>query len=173
VQLGLVNLAEEVDGASVGLLPIAGNGYQRFVTWTTPGVASASAGAKLGVGPLYTLLGIGYNQVDGEDRLVPTAGLGVQWELGPVQLSLDALAQGSHVVGEGEGDADAGASAADAGADGEQDDGDFFVSARPLLGFRLQPWLRVFGGPAVVSGPHDTTWNRDVKLRGVAGIEVF
>jgi len=158
LQLGLINVAEEVDGASVGIIPIAGNGYQRFVTWTTPGVAVASVGAKLGVGPLYTLLGVGYDQVDGEDRIVSSAGLGAQWERGPLQLSLDALSQNSHVASEN--------------AEGEEEQ-ELFLSVRPLVGFRLLPWLRVFGGPAVVSGPHTSDWNRDVKLRGVAGIEVL
>lgn len=165
LQLGLVNVAEEVDGASVGLLPIAGNGYQRFVTWTTPGVASVSAGAKLGVGPLYTLLGVGYDQVDGGDRVVSSVGLGLQWEWRRLQLSLDALAHNSHVTNGGD--------VSDEGDVGDEGDQELFVSLRPLVGFRLQPWLRVFGGPAVVSGPHDTDWNRDLKLRAVAGIEVL
>lgn len=154
LQLGLVNVADEVDGASVGLIPLAGNGYQRFVAWSTPGLASVNAAGKFGIGPLYTLLGAGFDQVDGEERFLPAFAVGVQWEYAPVQLSVDGLYQSSHFTA-------------------EEHEQEYFVALRPLVGVQIQPWLRIFGGPAVVSGPHDSGWNQDVKLRAVAGVEVF
>ena len=86
-----------------------------------------------------------------------------------MQLSLDALSHGSHLTNGGDvGDQ---GSVADEGDEGDEQE--YFVSLRPLVGLRIQRWLRVFGGPAVVSGPHNADWSRDVKLRGVVGIEVF
>ena len=164
VQLGLVNVAEEVDGASVGLIPLAGNGYQRFVTWTTPGLASVNVAGKFGIGPVYTLVGMGFDQVDGEKRYMPTFGVGAQWELGPVQLSLDGLYQSTEPTTVSD----------EQNPDEEQEGADpWFVSLRPLVGVRVLPWLRLFGGPALVAGPHDNHWNQDVKLRAVGGVEVF
>lgn len=167
VQLGLVNVADEVDGASVGLIPLAGNGYQRFVAWSTPGLASVNAAGKFGIGPVYTLLGVGFDQVDGEERYLPAFGIGAQWEVAPVQLSVDVLYQSLQPATAGQGDGDP-----------EQSDGgvdpDFFVSLRPLVAVRVQPWLRLFGGPAFVFGPHDeSAWNEDIKVRAAFGVEVF
>jgi len=164
VQLGILNVAEEVDGASIGVIPVAGNGYQRFVAWSTPGLASANVAGKFGIGPVYTLVGMGFNQVDGEERYLPTFGVGAQWELGLVQLSLDGLyqtAEPTTVSDEQKADE------VEEGAD------EWFVSLRPLVAVRVMPWLRLFGGPALVAGPHDNQWNEDVKLRAVGGVEVF
>ncbi len=155
LQLGVVNVADEVDGASVGLIPIAGNGYQRFVAWSTPGLASANAAGKFGIGPLYTLLGVGFDQVDGEERYLPAFGVGVQWEFEPIQLSIDGLYQSSHPAP-------------------EKQEQEYFVAVRPLIAVRVQPWLRLFGGPVFLSGPQDgSEWNQDLKLRAAFGVEVF
>lgn len=155
LQFGVVNVAEEVDGASVGLVPIAGNGYQRFVAWSTPGLAAVNAAGKFGVGPFYSLVGVGFDRVDGEERVLPAFGMGLQWELEPVQLSFDGMYQSSHPTPE----------------KGEQE---FYVSARPLVAVRVQPWLRLFGGPAFVAGPHDGNgWNQEIKVRAAFGVEVF
>lgn len=162
VQIGVVNIAEEVDGASIGIIPVAGNGYQRVVAWSTPGVASMNVAGKFGIGPVYTLAGVGYNQVDGDDRFLPTFGVGAQWEIGRVQLSVDGLYQSLQPTDSGKQN--------EAGAD---DTEDYYVALRPLAAFRVLPWLRVFGGPAIVSGPHDNHWNEDVKVRAVGGVEVF
>ena len=164
VQLGVVNIAEEVDGASVGIIPVAGNGYQRFVAWSTPGLASMNVAGKFGIGPVYTLAGVGYNQVDGDDRFLPTFGVGAQWEIGPVQLSVDGVYQTLEPTTVSD----------EQNADEEEPGADeWFVSLRPLVGVRVMPWLRLFGGPAVVAGPHDNHWNEEVKVRAVGGVEVF
>lgn len=155
VQFGVVNVAEEVDGASVGLVPIAGNGYQRFVAWSTPGLASGNAGGKFGIGPMYTLVGVGFDQVDGDERVLPAAAVGMQWEYAPLQLSLDGLYQSSLSTT-------------------EQQEQEYFVALRPLVALQVQQWLRLFGGPAFVAGPHDTNgWNQDIKVRASFGVEVF
>lgn len=160
VQVGLVNVAQKVDGASVGLIPIAGNGSQHLVFWTTPGVALGNIGAKFRVGPYYSILGFGYDpDGDGPDRALPAAAMGGQYDVSPLYVACDVLVQSSFKASEFR-------------------QNDTFVSLRPQLGVRVLPWLAAFGGVAIVSGPHDDNWNDDewtgdLKVRAVAGLELF
>ncbi len=161
-QVGVINIAEDVRGASVGLIPIAGNGRQHLVLWTSPGHAVANAGAKFRVGPLYSLLALGYQRMSGEDTVVPGAGLGWHTDLEPVYLELDGFFQSRHFV--------------DDSTRRSQ-----WVALRPQLGVQLRRWLALFGGVAIETDVPDgdrsdessARFGEEVRWRGFGGIQLF
>jgi opacity protein-like surface antigen len=79
LQLGVVNVAEEVDGASIGLINIVKNGRVQPVLWSGWG-GSAHVAIKSLAGYAFTELGAGIDLND--DQFSYDGGLGGHFKLG-------------------------------------------------------------------------------------------
>jgi hypothetical protein len=158
VQIGLVNVADEVDGASIALAPIVKDGRQRLVFWTAPGHALANIGAKFENGPVYSLVGMGYEPTPGvsdiggrSGRYYPTVALGVHADVGPLFVECDAQYQSVQRI-----------------EDGEQQH--HTVSLRPKLGWQPLEVLGIFAGFAA---ERRLVREENRSFRAFAGVQVF
>lgn len=160
MQLGVVNVAEEVDGVSLGVVSIAGNGRQHLLFWTSPGHAIANLGAKFRVGPVYSLLAMGYQGAEQEGdsrteaRILPGAAVGVHLDIERAFVELDAMVQTEQVIE-------------------NLDEQRELIALRPQLGFAVVPWLAVFGGLAAEASLLDHDWSQGVRFRGFGGVQLF
>lgn len=87
-QIGLVNYARELDGVSIGLVPVSRNGRVQAVAW-----ASSTLYSNLGVrflnGPVYTLLHTGYTPEGADNRVALGAYLGGHIPIQRFSIDLD------------------------------------------------------------------------------------
>lgn len=87
-QVGLVNVSDRVDGVPLGLINVVKNGRTQAVAWADTQVV-ANAAVKYLNGPVYTLVGAGY---DGGDGAAPTFAIGAHLKLSrATYLEIDAL----------------------------------------------------------------------------------
>jgi hypothetical protein len=95
LQLGVINIAESVEGASIGIFNFVGDGYHRVALWSSD-LLPTNIGFKLGSKHVYSLFGFGVGRGDGEKPLYgSTFGLGVHAE--PLdRLFVDVDAVGMH-----------------------------------------------------------------------------
>ena len=87
-QLGLVNVADEVDGLSFGLANVIAKGKTRLVGWADT-VAVANAGVKYVMGPVQSLVTLGWDPLD--EEIAAGLGLGGHFELGDFFVEPDVL----------------------------------------------------------------------------------
>jgi hypothetical protein len=87
-QFGLVNVADEVDGLSFGLANVIAKGKTRLVAWADS-VAVTNAGVKYVMGPVQSLVTLGWDPVD--DEGLAGVGLGAHFELGDFFVEPDVL----------------------------------------------------------------------------------
>ena len=81
VQLGLVNVAERVDGAAIGFVNIAGNGYIEPTVYEIFGSRpSYNAGVKFVAGYAYSVVAVGTTGFGSDARPLAEAGLGFHYE---------------------------------------------------------------------------------------------
>lgn len=158
LQIGLVNVADEVDGASIALVPVVADGHQRLVFWSAPGHALANVGAKFENGPIYSLVGIGYQPEPGvgdvgrrSGKYYPTAAVGAHANLGPGFIEVDVQYQSAQRIEDGSGEHQS-------------------LAIRPKLGW--QP-LERFGVFAGLAAERRITREENLNLRGFAGFQVF
>ncbi len=87
-QVGLVNVSDRVEGVPLGLVNVVKNGRTQAVAWADTQVV-ANAAVKYLNGPVYTLVGAGY---DGGDGAAPTFAIGAHVKLSrATHLEIDAL----------------------------------------------------------------------------------
>ncbi len=87
-QVGLVNVSDRVEGVPLGLVNVVKNGRTQAVAWADTQVV-ANAAVKYLNGPVYTLVGAGY---DGGDGAAPTFAIGAHVKLSrATYLEIDAL----------------------------------------------------------------------------------
>lgn len=87
-QVGLVNVSDRVDGVPLGIVNVVKNGRTQAVAWADTLVV-ANAAVKYLNGPVYTLVGAGY---DGGDGAAPTFAIGAHVQLSrATYLEIDAL----------------------------------------------------------------------------------
>ena len=130
LQLGLINVADSVDGVSFGLVPIVSDGLHEATVWTSD-TAYANAGFKLGSKHVYTLLGAGAQQLDGNDYWHFTFGLGGHVPVGDLWFDIDLV--GAHFA------------AVDEWFDGKH----LVGKLRLMLGYQIAEHFAIYGGPSV------------------------
>ncbi|HEX8540031.1 MAG TPA: caspase family protein, partial [Cystobacter sp.] len=128
-QVGLINVAEEVHGAPVGLLSFVKQGQLHLELWSSD-IMLTNVGVKLGGRHVYSTFVAGFDPTDRLQRFSLGAGLGVHIPLG-TRFWVDVDAVGSSVQPLREpftGD-------------------NLLAQARAMVGFQILPRLAVFAAP--------------------------
>lgn len=152
-QVGLVNVSDRIDGVPLGIVNVVKNGRTQAVAWADTDVV-ANAAVKYLNGPIYTLLGAGW---DGGDGSAAAFALGAHIGLSrATYLEIDALYR--YVS-----DFD----------DTDSDQDQHLTALRLIAGLeRLGPAGAFVGGG--VSQAVDADGGRhDPELYGVAGVTLF
>jgi hypothetical protein len=74
-QIGLLNIAEDIDGGALGFVSLAKNGRIQPIAWLSTGANTAlNAGVKFRTGYTYSYVGGGHDLVDPRSRIEAGAG---------------------------------------------------------------------------------------------------
>jgi hypothetical protein len=146
-QVGVVNVADDVDGESVALFSFVRTGYHPLALWSSD-TSFANLGVKLGSRHLYTLWGAGITALDRDDRTRAYAahvGLGGHFVPFGGRLFLDVDVMASSIRRDFTGD-----------------ETSMLGALRLQLGYQLAAHMAVVGGPTFNVM---TSWNgQDQKV---------